>query len=405
MTDWFLRLRAIVDEQFAVVIAILVVLVLLSGWLTYATHVDPGTTTEERPGAWQSTTGWFNHSATVTENNSVYPVGTTLTDRPIYFTEIAPRFNGTYTFAYDASEGGDVNGTVSLQFVLRGIEENRRNSTVVWQTTRPLRTTSKESLEPGETIRVPFSVNMNRTVNRTERIDEQLDNPPGQPQAVVRATVNMQGTVNGQSVDRVREYTLPVAVERGTYRPADPGKMTERQEATRTVTVGRTYGPLRTMGAPVLFFSSSVAFIGLLVAGATGRIGLSPAEQELLTYEDDREDFDEWISTIRLPDEAFDLPRAEATSLGSLVDFAIDTDNSVVEDPVDDAYYVLHDGYLYTYRPPLHRDDGRLDVQTDSDRGEPEPIDRDSAEQGSAESKSDPAGESSEAPADAPVEE
>ena len=47
-----------------------------------------------------------------------------------------------------------------------------------------------------------------------------------------------------------------------------------------------------------------------------------------------------------------DRPRASADSLGSLVDFAIDTDNGVVEDPSRGLYCVLHDGYLYTYEPP-----------------------------------------------------
>ena len=85
-----------------------------------------------------------------------------------------------------------------------------------------------------------------------------------------------------------------------------------------------------------------------------GRLGhtITVRVRERLAYEDDRRDFDEWISPIRLPKAAVDRPRAEATTLGALMDFAIDTDNSVVDDPDDSAYYVGHDGYLYTYHPP-----------------------------------------------------
>ena len=97
---------------------------------------------------------------------------------------------------------------------------------------------------------------------------------------------------------------------------------------------------------------SFAALAGLVFVHSQGRLGLSQTERERLTHEDDRADFDEWITTIRLPDEAFDLPRAEASSLGDLVNFAIDTDNSVAEDPTEDAYYVVHDGYLYAYYPP-----------------------------------------------------
>lgn len=378
MTDWLLRLRALLDKQFAGVVAALIVLALVGGWMTYTVHATPNSTTEERPvSSWQ-TTGWFNHSATVTKNNSVYPVGTTLTNRSIYFTKIAPWFNGTYTFTYDASERGNLNGTVTLQYVLRSVEENQESTTVVWQRTRSLGKTSGDSLQPGETIRVPFSVNMNKTMNRTDMIDKQLENPPGQLEAVIRATVDIQGTVNGQRVDRVAEHTLPVALEQGTYRPAHPGRITDKNEATRTVTVQERYGPLRDGGSAALLIGPLVVLGCLVAARSKGRLGLSSAEQKLLVYEDEREDFDDWISTIQLPDEAFDLPRAESASLGALVDFAIDTDNSVIEDPDDGAYYVVHEGYLYTYQPPAICGEGRLRLRTEGEDDEPEPTDGES---------------------------
>ncbi|MBX0297242.1 DUF5305 domain-containing protein [Haloarcula nitratireducens] len=352
MSDRLLRMRAVLDKQFIVAVIVLALLVSLGGWVTYTTHVDPGTTTEERPvSSWQ-TNGWFNHSATVTETNSVYPVGTTLTNRSVYFTQLSPGLNGTYTFTYGASNSGELNGTVSLQLVFQGVEENGGETTVIWQTTRQLQTVSRDSLEPGETVQVPFSVNMTETSNRTAIIDEQLGNPPGQSEVVLKASVDMQGTVNGQSVTQVKEHTLPVTVAGGTYRVAQPSQMTDRREATQTVTVDNTYGPLRTLGAPVLLLVALCAFGGLVTARFQERIALSTRERERLTYADDRDDFEEWISTIKLPDEAFDLPEAEATSLSALVDFAIDTDNSVIEDPDDDAYYVIHDSYRYTYRPP-----------------------------------------------------
>lgn len=367
MSSWFLRIRALLDRQFAIVVVVLLVLALAGGWMTYTTYTTPNTATEQRTvSSWQME-GWFNHSAAVSENNSVYPVGTALTNRSIYFSKIAPVFDGTYTFSYAASESGELNGTVSLEFVLQGVEDNRDSTTVVWQTTRPLGTTSNDSFEPDETIRVPFTVDMNETINRTEMIDEQLDNPPGQPRVVIRATTEIQGTINGRTVDRVEEHALPVAVDRGTYRPGHPGVMTDRHETTRSVTVQQEYGLLQAVGAPALLSAPLVVLVGLVAVRFTGWLGLSQTEQELLAYEDDREDFDEWISTIQLPDEALDLPQAEASSLGSLVDFAIDTNNSVVENPDDDAYYVVHDGFLYTYQPPVARDEGEGALQTTDD--------------------------------------
>ncbi|MFB6142840.1 MAG: DUF5305 domain-containing protein [Halorientalis sp.] len=351
MADWRLRLRALLDEQFAVVVGVLVVLALVGGGLTYTSYTQPPTTTEQRPGPSWETAGWFNHSATVTGENPLYPVGTELVDRSVYFGKISPDLDGTYTFTYGASEGGDLNATVSLALVLRGVERTRDNTTVVWQTSRTLGTATDDGLSPGETVRVPFTVDMNRTANRTERIEEGLDNPPGQSEAVVLATVDYDGTVNGRQVDQVREYALPVEMDGTAYRPGDPGRMVQRNESTRTVTVEQSGGPWRLAG-PVLL---ATPLLGLLALGAArwrDALGLSPAERDRLAYEEDRSDFEEWISPIHLPEEAFDLPRARAASLGALVDFAIDTDNGVVEDPDGEAFYVVHDGYLYTYAPP-----------------------------------------------------
>jgi hypothetical protein len=378
MDDRLLRARALLDEQFAVVVAILVVLALVGGWVTYTTYATPDTTSEERTVSSWRTAGSFNHSATVTESNSVYPVGTTLTNRSIYFAEIAPRLDGIYTFTYDASDRGDLNGTVSLEVVLRSVEETQDRSTVVWRTSEPLRTVSEESLRPGEPIRVPFSIDMNGSLNRSEVITEELDNPPGQPELLVRATVDIRGTVNGQRVNRTAAHTLPVALGQGAYRPDSPGRITNQYETTRSVTVQQSYGPVRTVGGPALVVGPLGVLVGLVAARHRNRIALSPAERSVLDYEDERADFDEWISTIQLPDDAFDRPQAEAASLGALVDFAIDTDNGVIEDPDDNAYYVIHDGYLYTYQPPALRDGRRRTVPTEGEHDDPDRTDGES---------------------------
>ncbi|RLM54016.1 hypothetical protein DVK02_11355 [Halobellus sp. Atlit-31R] len=352
MADRSRRVRAFLDEQFLVLVIVLVSLAAVGGWLTYTTHVDPGTTTEERPGASWRTAAWFNHSATVTADNPVYPVGATLRERPVYFTEITPNLTGEYAFTYDASDSGELDGTVSLELVLRGVEDDRETTTVVWQTTRQLRRSSIGSLAPGDTVRVPFTVNVNRTSNRLGTISEQLGNPPGQPQMLVRSTVEFRGSVNGEEVASVQSHTLPISLQGGTYQPASPGRMADQTDSTRTVTVEQTYGPLRSVGAPVILVGALLSLAGLGVLERRDRLGLSPAERKRVAYEDDRADFDEWVSTIRLPNDAFELPRAEATSLSALVDFAIDTDNGVVKAPGEEAYYVVHGDYLYTYRPP-----------------------------------------------------
>ena len=357
MGDRRLRLRAILDRQFLVITTLLLILVLLGGWLTYTTHISPGTAVEEQPTASWETVGQFDHSATVQKNTSVFSTGETLSNRSVYFTSVSPRLDGAFRFSYDASDQGNMTPKVSLSLVMRGVESSSRgqNETILWQKRRLLTNTTTDGVNSREPVRVPFSVNMSGVSNQIELIDEQLGNPPGETEVFVRASVYLQGTVNGNSVNRGDTYTFPIVMEQNTYRPKSADPVTKRHQEVQTVTVERSYGSLRNFGSPLLLIVSCITLVGLLMARHNELLGLSSAERARLKYTDERETYDEWISTVKLPDEAYELPRAKASSLGNLVDFAIDSDNRVIEDPDEDAYYVTHDGYLYTYHPPSYQ--------------------------------------------------
>ena len=349
MVDWQLRLRAVLDRQFTIVLGVLVVIALLGGWMTYTAHAAPEPTTEQRVTAWE-VTGNFTHSATVAADNSLYEQGRTLTDRPIYFTRLSPELDGTFATSYDARDSGNLNQTVSLSLVMRNVDQDdgSDSQTVYWQRTEPLDSTTVDSLAPGEQVRVSFSQDMRDVRAEIERIRDEVGGSPGETEVLVRATVRSEGTVNGNTVGETDAFTLPIVFDGGGYRVSGADPTVESYETSRTVAATQPGGPLRTLGGPVLLLVA----LGSIGAVTASREDLSEADQALMAYEDDREAFDEWISTIELPAAAFDRPRAEATSLAALVDFAIDTNNGVIEDPDEERYYVLHDDYLYTYRPP-----------------------------------------------------
>jgi hypothetical protein len=213
------RTRALLDRRFEAAVVAVAVLAVVGGWVTYGAHVDPGTTTERRTVSSWSTTATYNYSATVDRANPLYPVGTTLSNRSVYLTRASPVLNGTFEFTYGASGDGDLNVTLAEQAVVRSVNERRRDRTVdVWRRSRTLDTRSVDPLEPGSTARVSFSLDVNRTINRTELVQEKLDDPPGEPRLEVVTLVNVTGTVNGQAVDRTETYPLVVTFERGAYR-------------------------------------------------------------------------------------------------------------------------------------------------------------------------------------------
>ncbi|WP_411967562.1 DUF5305 domain-containing protein [Haloferax sp. YSSS75] len=372
MADWTIRVRGVVATYFAVVVAVLVVLALASGFAAYSTYANPGTHTEERQGPSWETTANFDHSATVSEPNRVYYVGTTLENRSAYFSAISPVLDGAFTYGYTASESGALVVDTESELVLRSVKRDRNDEieTRYWQMSRDLADPDATHLAPGESVTAPFSFNASALTNQSTKISEELGGSVGTTEAFVRVTVDVSGTVNGDAVDRTEVYTLPVGVG-DVYTVSNPGTVTEAHTATEQVVVPNDPDPLTGVGSSSLFVLS-LAALGLVVSKKRdGTLEPTTTEREYLTYREARTEFDEWINRIELPSSAFDLPMAHAASLGDLVDFAIDTNNSVLEDPNDGTYYVIHGDYLYYYDPPtedpdVDAHDGSADGTTQS---------------------------------------
>ncbi|WP_276413963.1 MULTISPECIES: DUF5305 domain-containing protein [Haloarcula] len=346
-----MQTRAALESWFEVVVVVFLVLALVGGWVAYGAHVDPGTTTEERTVSSWATTGTYTHQATVTEPNPVYDRGTTLENRSVYLLAATPDLDGQFAFSYNATDGGSLDVDVEEALVVRAVDERQERTAVVWEQSRTLETRTESDVAPGSRVTVPFSLDVNRTQNRTEQISERLGNPPGEPRVLVVTTVQFSGTVNGQAVNRTAAYAMPITFSQNAYR-VNASADTTRDETTALVEVPREPGMLRTVGGPLLFGVGFLGLAALTVARSRNDFELSQRERDLLAYRGDRAEFDEWVTSFDLPPEALDLPRAEATSLADLVDFAIDTDNSVVENPGSETFYVRHDGVLYTYEAP-----------------------------------------------------
>lgn len=372
--DWGLRARAVLSERWMEVAMVLVVVALVGGWVTYTAHVEPGTTTEERVvDSWSRTAG-FDHGATITDANPVFEEGERLPNRTVYFTRVAPVVDGNYTFGYAASDDGRLNATVTLELVVRGVSNDfETEGEPLWQTATSIERRSVADLRPGETMRVPFSIDVPAARNRTDDITSELG-VGGGADMFVRATVVATPQSDGRT--QTFEQNLTIAPEESTYQVTGGGVSRERYEVTESVTVERSYGPIRSIGGPVVLVGSLVALLALGLGQRRGEFDLTDQERRWLAYRTDRAEFDEWIHTVSLPSEAYDLPRARAESLSELVDFAIDVDSGVVEPPEAGVFYVINDGYLYTYTAPLPPDWNEAEVEpsptTLTDRGEDE---------------------------------
>ena len=346
--DAGLRLRRAVDGWFAVLVAVLVLTALVGGWLTYTTHVDPGTHVETRTSVVFERTVGFDHGATVSRQNSVFPMGARLADREVYFTAIAPVLDGSVVVTYDSPYGDSVELTTRLTLVTRSVARRGDAETVYWSVSEPLAAPSTVTVAPGETVRTRFAVNVSEVAERADTVRDELGSSPGRTEALVVADLRFAGRVGGQRVDTPVDYVLRIEPGGGTYEVIEPEGGTEAVRVTEREVVENDYGPVRSAGAPALLVVPLVA-VGLLLYGRwTGRLSVSEREREALAFAASRSEFDEWITAGRVPGE-LDEPVVRTDSLEGLVDVAIDTNERVIHDTRTDRYVVLDDPVTYVF--------------------------------------------------------
>ncbi|GAA0536492.1 DUF5305 domain-containing protein [Halorubrum ejinorense] len=362
-----LRLRAVLNAQSTAILIACLLLVAVGAGLVYTTHVDPGTETESRTVSSLTVESEYRHSATVTEPNAVFDTGAVLDGRDTYFTRIAPELDVDVATSYTASSAEDVTVEIASTLVIRNVGEG---GTVYWRETEPLASQSVSGVDPGETVNASFALNSTAIDGRVASIEEQLGASPGQTETFVTTSVAVDGSVGG--VPTASTQTLDMTVTHGgdTYSVSEPGVRSDTASRTEQVSVRRSYGTLRSFGGPLLLL------VGLLGAAGTGYatreldLALTPTEREYLSYRDDRSEFDEWITAFRLPPSVHDRPTAEAESLRDLVDFAIDNDTGVVEDPTTGAFHAVAGEFVYTYRPPAPTADSTATDSTPSADGD-----------------------------------
>ncbi|WP_336038256.1 DUF5305 domain-containing protein [Halobacterium yunchengense] len=352
-----LEVRAVASSWSPVLVVVLAACVVVGGWAAATAHVAPGTTEQQSERAHWTVSGEFDHSAEVTRENPVFEEGATLENRETYFVRATPVLDGEFAAEYTSVAGDSADLAVDTALVVRAVEDG----TVYWTDRVDLASTTADGVASGESASVSFSLNASELADRRAEIEQSLGQSPGETEAFVAATVTAEGTAGGEQVTESLTHRLPVSVDGDTYAVESPGSTSETATTAETVTVQREYGPLWALGGPLLFMLGAGGLGALAVAHRRDALALSAAERDYLEYSRERDEFDEWVVSVRLPASVRDRPRADADSLADLVDFAIDTDAGVVEDPETGRFYAVGDDLVVAYdppSPPAERDGG-----------------------------------------------
>lgn len=345
---------------------LLIVVAAVGAGLTYTAYAAPGSHVETRQGPTASFSGGFDHGATVTRPNPVFPVNATLSDRRAYLTGVSPVLDGTFRYGYTASEGGSLTVDGTLTLVVRSVETGGGDTTEYWRTTRVLERVENRTLRPGASLTAPFSANVSAIRAEIERIQRDLDTTAGTPRITVVAEVDATGRVNGRDTARNDRYELGIEPGQGTYRVTGAGRTVARTNGTERVRVPNTYGPLWRVGGPGTLAVGLLGLVGFGVARGRGLLELTDGERVALEHERERREHDEWISTGRVYRLRGDERLVDVDSLTDLVDVAIDSDSRVLEDPAKPQYVVFDDGVVYRYTAPVADTDTDADGEADA---------------------------------------
>lgn len=344
-----LKVRAFVS-QYRTGLAIAFVLVLvLGGWVSYGTYVDPATKTERRVEHRWTAMGTFSHGATVTESTAVHDAGTDLENEPLYYTAATPEIDGAFHGGYEADRGENVTVDLAVDLRYRAVGSD---GTVYWSDRERLASTSESDVAAGELVPATFTLNVSEVTARIAEIEADLGPSPGETEIALELNREIEGAIDGEYRTASDRFTVDVEPEGAAYRfEEQTASYDDPKEETETVTVPASYGPARTVGGPLALLVGLGGLVGLRLA--TDRLPeLTPAERAWLAYREDRSQFDEVITTAELPPAALETECAAVGSLADLAAFGIDVGAAVVFDRRTATYVVRHDGVAYVFEPP-----------------------------------------------------
>ena len=363
-----LRYRVLLAEYRTVLLIAFVVLFAVGGWLSYGAYADPGERRDQRLESEWAATGSVTHGAVVTEPNEIHPEGTRLEEAPLYYESLTPTVDVEFDGGYDAARADDVTVELDVALVYRAVDPE--DGTVYWSRREPLESVAESDVDPDETVTATAAVNVTEVRNSIDEIERDLGASPGETEIVLELERRIDGTIAGEERAATDSYELEIEGDGTTYRVVEPDSYDETREEYATETVGASPGPVRGLGGPALLLA------GLIGLGGVGVATLrwpdpTPAEREWLAYRDDRAEFDDVITTARLPASACEGSRAEVESLAALARLGIDLEFAVIYDPGRNRYVVRDGDLRYVFEPPQLPDgDDVLTPVADGDDGE-----------------------------------
>ncbi len=336
------KLASAISKYYPLMAIGLVVLAGIGGfWLYQTSRPTYQTKTRQVPSFGYS--GEFEHWAQIKENSLLWPdVGENLRNRPVYFTEIMPDLNATFTF--DGWGLNPENANVTLNSYLTITCSG--NDFDYWSERIHLKNKSS-SFSPGG-IKMDF---LSTPEISPSWIKDKIDNIQGSIGFTGGSTdvkLKVDSTLIRHTVEGTQEkddvFEMPISLGGATYSVGSD--LSKKKEFTKTESEKVKVGPSNlSMVPPALLLIIPLVALGYVVYE-----GRRIDESNLIRMEKEYwvDEFEEWISRGKMPDKVPEVS-LEMNSLEDLVDAAVDMDSRVIYDGENSTFFFIEDNVLYLY--------------------------------------------------------
>jgi len=336
------RFQSLTAEKFTIALPVVILCIILSGLFVYASWYMPEHREVTVDVPWYSLDARYEYRAIVSEENPLWPVGTTLTDSPVYFLAATPKLQTTFSLLArgDAVDLNFVSHTVAVLSMKESGATYWSKEVVIAEDAGVL----KSGAYPNS-----FDLDMADMQRRLNEIKEYLGFQRGTPTVDIITTVAFTGTVDGRPVNEHRVYPMPITLGAGHYSIADNLSFTEKVTARETRTVDR-YPPAHQQYAAAALLIISVGMLAWVVISRSPRFKPSAGTLQALEQEAVHARYRDWMSRGRF-DHSITAHRIELGSLEDIVSAAVDMNQRVIYDDGEKTYFFVHNNILYIYEP------------------------------------------------------
>ncbi len=336
------RFQSLTAEKFTLILPVVVVCVILSGLFVYASGYMPEYRDVTVDVPWYTIDGRYEYRAVVSEENPLWPVGTTLTDNPVYFFAAAPELQTTFTFLVEGE-------TVDLNVVSHSVAVlSMKDAEATYWSKEVVIAEHAGPLQSG-VYRNSFTLDMRDMQRRLNEIKEYLDFQRGTPVVDIVTTAVFTGTVDGKPVNEHRTYLMPITLGAGHYSISDNLSFTEAITASQTQTI-EVYPPMHQQYAAVLLLLVSVGMLLWVILSKSPHFKTPAGMLQALEQEAVHARYRDWMSRGRF-DHSITAHRIELGSLEDIISAAVDMNQRVIYDNDEKTYFFVHDNILYIYKP------------------------------------------------------